>query len=496
MPLRGREVRLRELLDRATSGERVHRRSRFSPSLVDKVLRDPFWVWCHYHAPKAEAVNEVGRYEQMRYRRGIEHEDAWVAAHHPDALGVRPDFGHEALTRTLRAMLEGVPAIHQPQLWDLGRDVYGRGDLLVRDDSHGSDLGPYHYRVVEIKRARKLRDSFTLQAACYNRTVGAVQGYTPEHVTVVLREELRPVNVAGLGKEIDDVVSRWIGLRDGAVEPEPGRPPQVTGSPWRRYGNKLVHERRDLVLLAGVRAPERAKLRAAGIHRVDELWRRSPEEMEEILGPHHGSAAYHVAQSYRTGMPVARPGRELRIPRARRLLYLDFETSDDVHPSMPPHVYLIGCRDGTRDRFVRFLARGPEDEAGIFGAFIDYVGDDVGATRLYHWTDHEVRQMQAVMRRWPRLEGRLARLIGSCVDLKRCIRDAVYLPVPRFSLESVASALGFHRRQSGFGAGEALLCYWDSIDTGDRALTDKAVRHNEDDCLALWHVDQKLTGGA
>ena len=489
-------MRLRTLLDRATSGERIHGRPRFRPSLVDKVLRDPFWVWCQHHVPRSEAVNEVGRYEQMRYRRGVEHEDAWVAAHYADALAIKPDFGYEALARTLRAMLEGVPAIHQPQLWELGRDVYGRGDLLVRDDSHGSDLGPYHYRVIEIKRARKLRDSFALQAAFYNRTIGAIQGYTSGHVTVALRDEVRPVDVSGCGDKIDDVVSRWFGLRDGTVEqPEPGRPPDVTDSPWRVYGNRLVNERRDLVLLAGVRAPERAKLRAAGIHSVDKLWSRSPEEINEILGPHHGSTAYHVAQSYRTGSPVAKPGRELRIPRAGRLLYFDFETSDDMHPSMPPHVYLIGCWDGTRDQFVKFLARGPEDEAEIFEAFLDYVGDDVEAARLYHWTDYEVRQMKAVMRRWPRLEGRLARLLGSCVDLKRCIQDAVYLPVPRFSIKSVAPALGFNWRQQGFGAYEALLCYWDSIDTGDRALAEKAVRYNEDDCLAMWHVDQKLTGG-
>ena len=488
-------MRLRALLDRATSGERIHGRPRFRPSLADKVLRDPFWVWCQYHVPRSEAVNEVGRYEQMRFRRGVEHEDAWVAAHYPHALAIKPDFGYEALARSLRAMLEGVPAIHQPQLWELGRDVYGRGDLLVRDNSHGSDLGPYHYGVIEIKRARKLRDSFALQAAFYNRTVGAIQGYTSGHVTVALRDEVRPVDVLGLGDKIDDVVSRWIGLRDGAVEPEPGRPPDVTDSPWRVYGNRLVNERRDLVLLAGVRAPERAKLRAAGIHSVDKLWSRLPEEINEILGPHHGSVAYHVAQSYRTGRPVSKPGRELRIPRAKRLLYFDFETSDDMHPGMPPHVYLIGCWDGTRDQFVKFLARGPEDEAGIFEAFIDYVGDGVEATRLYHWTDYEVRQMKAVMRRWPRLEGRLMRLMGSCVDLKRCIQDAVYLPVPRFSIKSVAPALGFHWRQQGFGAYEALLCYWDSIDTGDRALAERAVRYNEDDCLAMWHVDQKLTGG-
>ena len=489
-------MRLRALLDRATAGERVHRRPRLRPSLADKVLRDPFWVWCQYHAPRAEAVNEVGRYEQMRYRRGVEHEDAWVAAHYPGALAVRPDFGQEALVRTLRAMLEGVPAIHQPQLWDLGRDVYGRGDLLVRDDSHDSDLGPYHYRVIEIKRARRLRDPFTLQAAFYNRTLGAIQGYTPTHVAVALRGEVQAVDVAGLGGTIDGVASRWARLRDGAEEPETRRPPDVTDSPWRAYGNRLVQERRDLVLLAGVKAPERAKLRAAGIRCVDDVWSRSLQEIEEILGPRHGPAACHVAQSYRTGRPVPRPGRELRIPRARRLLYFDFETADDVHPTIPPHVYLIGCWDGARDQFVRFLARGPEDEVAIFEEFIDYVGDDIEAVRLYHWTDFEVWQMQAVMRRWPQLEGRLARLLGSCVDLKQCIQDAVYLPVPSFSIKSVAPALGFNWRRQGFGACEAMLCYWDSIETGDRSLAEKAVRYNEDDCLAMWHVDQTLTGGA
>ena len=65
----------------------------------------------------------------------------------------------------------------------------------------------------------------------------------------------------------------------------------------------------------------------------------------------------------------------------------------------------------------------------------------------------------------------------------------------RFSIKSVAPALGFNWRQQGFGAYEALLCYWDSIDTGDRALAEKAVRYNEDNCLAMWHVDQKLAGG-
>ena len=103
--------------------------------------------------------------------------------------------------------------------------------------------------------------------------------------------------------------------------------------------------------------------------------------------------------------------------------------------------------------------------------------------------------MKAVHRRWPRLEGSLARLIGSCVR-SEAMHPGRRLPAGAAVLhQERRPGPGFNWRQQGFGAYEALLCYWDSIDTGDRSLAEKAVRYNEDDCLAMWHVDQKLTGG-
>jgi hypothetical protein len=41
---------------------------------------------------------------------------------YPDALEIKPGFGFAALKHTLRAMLDGTPAIYQPQLWDLAQD--------------------------------------------------------------------------------------------------------------------------------------------------------------------------------------------------------------------------------------------------------------------------------------------------------------------------------------------------------------------------------------
>lgn len=144
MASRDAKITLEELIRRATAGRKFNRHKLFRPSLSYYLINDPYWLWCEYHAPKAEAVDETTRYEELRMRQGVEHEKRWVAANFPHAVEIKPGFGFEALKNTFRAMLDGAAAIYQPQLWDLGRDSYGKGDLLIRDDSVASDLGAYH----------------------------------------------------------------------------------------------------------------------------------------------------------------------------------------------------------------------------------------------------------------------------------------------------------------------------------------------------------------
>jgi uncharacterized protein len=460
--------------------------------MVYSVLRDPFWVWCEYHAPRTEAVDETSRYDEMRFQQAAAYEQDWVKKHYPDAVKIEPPYGMEALRSTIQTMLTSAPAIHGPQLWDLEHEIYGQGDLLVRDDSHGSDLGPYHYRLVEIKRSTALRDYQFLQAAFYQQILGRVQGYTPKTFTVALRGSDEQISYEGKVPELNALMEKWRALRDGTVVPEPsGRPPRVTDSPWRVYGQKRVTTEMDLVLLAGVGPKQREKLHEVGIHRVDQLWNLGLDETRRILGDSHGVAAYFVAQAYRTGRPIGKPGIPLAIPRGRRHLYFDFETSDEVHPTEPPHVYLIGLWDAEQGRFVSFLAKGAGEEERMFREFLDYAGD-LETVRLYHWTDYEIGQMVQVMDRWPALRDPLKRLISSCVDLKEAIKSAVYLPVPTFSLKSVAPALGFRWRQEGFGAFESMVSYWDYL-SGDESEIQKTILYNEDDCVAMWHVDREIT---
>ena len=495
MATRRRPLTVEDLVQRATGGQKFNRHSLFRPSLTYYLLKDPFWVWCEYHAPKEEAVDETTRYDQLRMQQGIAHEQEWVEANFPDAVKIDPGFGVDALKNTFRTMLDGATAIYQPQLWDLERESYGKGDLLLRDDSAPSDLGPYHYRVVELKRSQALQEYHTLQAAFYNENIGRLQGFTPGELTVVLKDSSATVPYAEKVQAIQHLRELWKSLRDGRTVPECRRPPNAAASPWRLYANKRVVEEKDLVLLAGIQKRERDKLRNARIQRVDQLWDFRVEEISEIIGDHYGPVAHHVAQAYKVGGPIMKDGRRLEIPRARRLLYFDFETSDAVHPTEPPHTYLIGCYDGSRDQFVKFLARGAADESRIFEEFFDYIGDPRD-TCLYHWTDFEIHQMRRVARRWPALAESIDYLVSHCVDLKEAIQAAVYLPVPSFSIKSVAPALGFHWRQKDVGAYQSMVCYWDYFDNRDLFAIDRALIYNEDDCRAMWHVDQALNSRA
>jgi hypothetical protein len=38
-----------------------------------------------------------------------------------------------------------------------------------------------------------------------------------------------------------------------------------------------------------------------------------------------------------------------------------------------------------------------------------------------------------------------------------------------------------------------MVCYWDYLENKDLFAIDPALIYNEDDCVAMWHVDHELT---
>ena len=472
-----------ELTRRATEGG--DQKSAFKASLTWSVLQKPYELWCDLHVPRGEAVDETSRHDKLRMEWGLEMERRWVFERHPDALEIRPRFGVESVRATSRAMARGARAIFQPQLWSLADGLYGLGDLLVRDDSAPSDLGDWHYRVVEIKRSRDLKPYQAAQAVLYNRILGRLQGVRPATVTMVLQTGSMEIPAADHEPLCDSILATWRGLKDAATPPEL---PGVDGaeSPWRVYTNRVLEERRDLSLFPAVGVDLRAKLRGLGVASVDQL----TADLADAAG---GETLRRQFESWKSGKPVF--AGELAIPRRRRALYYDFETCDATHPSVPPHVYMIGAYDAAADRFHLFTAEGPDDEAGIFARFADLVGDPSDVA-LYHWWRYETDQMKLVAARHPSLAPRLEGLAGASVDLYKLVKGSVCLGTGSYSIKKVAPFLGFHWRQSDVGAFESMVLYWEWLAEGDDEKIRRIATYNEDDCRAMAHVDRALSGAS
>ena len=122
--------------------------------------------------------------------------------------------------------------------------------------------------------------------------------------------------------------------------------------------------------------------------------------------------------------------------------------------------------------------------------FIKYVKDHKNTT-LYHWTSYEVDKMYKLISKYPKLKD-LKNIINSCVDLKVAVAKSFYVPAPSFSLKAVAPAFGFHWEQKDCGAMDSMVHYLNWQKSKDKALINKVLTYNKDDCVAMKFIDEYL----
>jgi hypothetical protein len=93
-------VQLVELLERAKCGHAVGSDRLFKPSWFYYLLEDPFWLWCHYHAPSDEQVDETTRFDRYQMEAGNQWEERYIAANYPASVDLT--VSHTAPVRRSR----------------------------------------------------------------------------------------------------------------------------------------------------------------------------------------------------------------------------------------------------------------------------------------------------------------------------------------------------------------------------------------------------------
>jgi predicted RecB family nuclease len=272
------------------------------PSLVYRLLKDEWGVYQDYHGPKHEKVDETTRYERLRMEAGEGFEREVVAKRFPDAVRIT-GWGPEDLRTTIRAMVQGAPAIAHPQLWWLPDEIYGQADVLVKTPIP-SRLGDHSYRVLEFKRSSRLQPYHSLQAGLYNLMLGKIQGRMPDDFDVVLPGGDERVPFTSVQDQLAGLLARWRDLRDGKVRPElPGYDDALP--PWRAYSNRILTERQDVTQIAGFTAQGRGKLREAfGTQSIPDLDKLRVEDFQAVFGLVSGIRFYWQAQSYLKREPI------------------------------------------------------------------------------------------------------------------------------------------------------------------------------------------------
>lgn len=473
-----------------------------SATSIEGFIRAPINFWCEVYAP-AEEKETLDPFHQRLFSQGNAYQDQVLQEFYPGAIQVPFRNEDEGLRRTLELMAQGASAISNMPLLSRPDGVAGRPDVLVRDDSQASHLGPFGYQVVEIKAVRKITRGHILQAAMYNRLLGRALGHeSPEFYLLNLDGTLRTVRMADVAAELDWALDEMRQILAGkTVEPCYGG----ADWPWTGYVNQRAIVARDVTLVPGLGESKRQAFASAGYTTVASLAGAKPEALTSIkgVGPTNAGKFLTSAQAICQDRPVPRSA-DWDLPQCRVEVFLDLEGAAPGLESEGPGRegtgwvnYLIGNvirSPGQQAIYKPFFAATFEQEGLILGEFFQWAGALEDA-RFYHWHHYERIHLTRMASSHGLEPDLVSRVLDRLVDLSPITTRAFAFPTYGEGLKDIAKCLGFSWRQEDVSGQSSMVLYQDYVESGgtDDKARQKLLDYNEDDCRATLHVFDWLT---
>lgn len=459
-----------------------------SASDVSRYVSSPFALYCDYHAPEHERDAD-SEWSAMQKGRGIAHEEEVVEG---EIVPVPYETLKEGFRLTIEMMADGVPTILQGLLISKPLGMIGHPDQLRKVHSSKSILGNYSYRVVEVKLAANITEAHVMQAAFYNRLLGAIQGLTPKTFAIVNgRGEESVEKFASSKFDLDRSLrgARRVVVGDLAPTPEYG----TTPPPWRSFGNKLAEN--DLTSLSQIGGRRRTELMKAGYHTIADIANAHESDLAKLPKMDHYVANRIVPSAKARLADAPLPKRPVHFPKATVEMFLDMESVNEGM-GLPFCNYLIGVvvRSESEERYVSFFADTPKKERICWRAFRDLLAP-METVALYFWgASAEPVYIRKMIEKYGASAEEQDSISRSLVDLHRLTIDSFAFPTPGEGIKDIAGRLGFKWHDPKADGLLTMAKYMQYLKSGskDTALRDEILRYNEDDCRAVMFVKDWL----
>ena len=459
---------------------------------VERYLESPITLWCNLHAPN-DSRDPMTDQMQHIFDIGNAHQDRVNERMYPGGIQKVFRSEEEGFRQSLEIMSEAGQFIKDMPLVCWSHGLVGRPDILERVNGIPSVFGDYSYRVVEIKSAKRLRESQMLQAALYNRVLGLVQSYEPPVFQIVNGEfELVEVTMAEVEERLDIVLEE---VREIIA----GKPVDfcygAAGWPWESYVDGQAIAANDVSLIVGVGASVRKNLVKDGYATLKSIAEADESELVSVkgLGPISAKKMRVSAQSIQSRKPLRRGDLD-DIFRGKTEVFFDFEgaLAQDRFETSTQVNYLIGVvyrSDGSGGEYKPFFADRFELEGENLSEFMDWavsLEDPV----FYHWHHYERTHLVKMSERWGENPQKVDFVLDRMVDLSPWVTNGYAFPAYGESLKDIAKSLGFRWQQEDVSGVGSIALYENFVNSGgaDQGSKEKIVVYNMDDCFATMYI--------
>ena len=503
----------------------------------------------------------------LRSQLGKSHEDQWIER--LIALGVQVvEIGQtgsdeEREARTLDAIKQSAEAIHAGRIshgrWNGEPDLLIRSDVIRRLTGHATlttspakptSIGSHRYEAADVKLSGELAVTALLQVALYAELIDAIQG-----IAVTDRREhqmhfflgaagdedqvatksphlkgLRSLSAAAFGaytrRHMQRVESAWDAVGESLPkEPEPVK--YCDRCSWERNCDAVWRDKRDLILVAGLRKDERRALRAEGISTVGELATAGDVAERAIPVKDRREHLMRQADLQEKSLNLPEPLSELRPPTrgifereevrrgfaalptpAALNIYMDFERYDfneREEGGLETRTVLTGFvvngpnLVAATGAYQHALAETPSEEEHLFVNFVTQLSDTIaraerdgtiesgGEVPVFHFSPFEPSTFKRLADEYGIGQDIFQRL--RWVDLRDITVRVATIGVERYSLKEIEQITKFSRTIPLKEVKLPAIAYFKYLVAEDpeekRANLNTLRGYNEDDCRSL-----------